>query len=347
MSLWRSKSRVIAAVLTSALTVSVLGLSTGPPAFAGHGTLSGPHVVVHDGLNREYYKYVPPNLPAGARQLVIVLHGGNQYAYDAATQSTSPQSYWKTIADTDGLIVVYPQATLNVSGDPHWNDCRSSGSRLTTADDVGFIDAMIGQVSSGHDIDAGRVYATGGSNGGMMSYRLAFQLSHKIAAIGAVIANIPDDPAGECPAGPANPISVAIANGDGDTYWMPFNGGCVANFCAYHGSVTSTDSTVTFWRNHNGANGGGSLYTYANSNTTDNSKVQRRVYTGGSQGTEVPYFKVVKLGTNGAGHAIPSLCCYIGGYIEGSPPFGVGKQNRDIEGNQRIWNYLKNHTLTS
>ncbi len=337
---WRS-GRVHRGAL--ALVAITAALTLGPVPSAQAGTLSGPHTLVHGGLTREYYKYVPSNLPAGARPLVVVLHGGNSNAYDAATLATSPQTHWKTIADADGLIVVYPNATTNVDGQRHWNDCRSNASKLTTANDVGFIDALIGQVSSQHTIDANKVYATGASNGGMMGYRLAVQLSNKIAAVGAVNANKPDDPAGECPGNPANPISIAVMNSNGDDTWMPFYGGCVASNCTSHGSVQSSDSTVTYWRNHNGANGGGSLYTYANTVVFDNSKVERRVYTGGSQGTEVPYFKVVKTCCNGAGHAIPSLCCYVGSGAE----FLLGRQNRDIEANQELWSYLKNHTLTS
>lgn len=330
-----------------ALVAPGLWLTVAPPAEAA-GTLTQFTTTV-GGVSRSYYEYIPNNLPSGARPLVFALHGGTQNAYDAATDPklNGAAYYWRTVADTDGVVLVYPQAAPGDPGSPNngapnWNDCRSEAQRLPDVDDVAFFDQMITEVSGRHSIDSQRIYSAGSSNGGMMSYRLALELSNKFAAVSANAALMAVDPNNECPDQPANPITVAVMQGDGDPM-MPYAGGCVSGNCSYEGQVISADATVTYWRSFLGANGGGTLYTYANTNTLDKSKVERRVYTGGSQGTEVPYFKVVKTGTNGAGHAMPSLCCQITWGVE----LIVKKQNKDIEGIQEIWNYLKNHTLTS
>ena len=336
-----SRGRIVVAVALA--TALVVGNFVSPPPTAAAGTLTE-FVTSHGGVSRDYWEYRPNNLPGGARPLVIVLHGGTQTAEEISTDPkvNGAAYFWRTLADEKGFIVVYPNARLGADNKQNWNDCRSEATRLPNSNDVGFIDQVITEVSGRHSIDSQRVYASGASNGGMMAYRLALELSHKIAAVGAVAANMAVDPYDECPNAPANPISVSVMNGDGDPM-MPFNGGCVNGDCPYDGQVQSTQATVDFWKTHNATTAGGSLFTYPNPNTTDRSIVERRVYTGGSQGTAVPYFKVVKTGTNGAGHATPSLCCHITWGVE----LIVKKQNKDIEGIREFWNYLDDHTLTT
>jgi polyhydroxybutyrate depolymerase len=88
------------------------------------------------------------------------------------------------IADTANFFVVYPQGTIDsligISG-THWNVMFGTG-----IDDVGFISAMIDEIYWSHGINLSRVYATGFSNGGFMSYTLACELSDRIAAIAPV-----------------------------------------------------------------------------------------------------------------------------------------------------------------
>ena len=57
--------------------------------------------------------------------------------------------------------------------------------------DVAFIAALIDHLIKKFNADPKRVYATGMSNGAMMSYRLGCELSGKIAAIAPVAGNIP------------------------------------------------------------------------------------------------------------------------------------------------------------
>jgi polyhydroxybutyrate depolymerase len=56
-------------------------------------------------------------------------------------------------------------------------------------DDVGFFSALINHFVKIYNADPERIYATGASNGGMMCYRLACELSGKIIAVAALIAN--------------------------------------------------------------------------------------------------------------------------------------------------------------
>ncbi len=80
------------------------------------------------------------------------------------------------VADTAGIVVVYPNGI-----DETWNVSSTTGT-----DDVGFISALIDTVDYQYSIDLNRVFATGMSMGGFMSYRLACELSERIAAIASV-----------------------------------------------------------------------------------------------------------------------------------------------------------------
>ncbi len=86
-------------------------------------------------------------------------------------------------------------------------------------DDVAFIDAVIDQVEADHDIDETRVFAFGHSNGGIMSYRLACELSDRIVGIGVVAGTLGID---DC--APTQPVSVMHIHGTADQN-LPIDGG--------------------------------------------------------------------------------------------------------------------------
>ena len=88
-------------------------------------------------------------------------------------------------ADTAEFVVVYPEGAQNPSGLKTWNAgfCCGANANLLNTDDVGFISRLIDTITAKYRIDSKRVYATGHSNGAMMCYKLANDLSQKIAAI--------------------------------------------------------------------------------------------------------------------------------------------------------------------
>jgi len=90
-----------------------------------------------------------------------------------------------------------------------WNagHCCDPAMRQS-ADDVGFVNALIDELSRMHPIDPDRIYVTGMSNGGMLSHRLGIELSHRIAAIAPVVATVFGDEKK-----PANPVSALMLNG--------------------------------------------------------------------------------------------------------------------------------------
>ena len=119
------------------------------------------------GADRTMKVYAPSGLQNN-RPLLISLHGLNQ---DPDYQQN--QARWEQVADTAKFVVVYPRA-VNLSWD-------ISGDR-----DINLILAIIDDMRARYGIDRNRVYVTGFSMGGMMSYHVANRIADKVAAIGPV-----------------------------------------------------------------------------------------------------------------------------------------------------------------
>jgi polyhydroxybutyrate depolymerase len=311
-------------IMVAALLVALV--SPGSPAQSGSGSgIQTSHSFTYDGLTRSYLKYVPAGLPATPVPLVMVLHGGGESAAGVAAPSRAP-SHWKAIADLDKFIVVYPDGVDN-----QWHDCRSDGhTRIGRADDVGFLGALIGLMRETHNIDLARVYSTGTSNGGMMSFRLASEMTAQIAAIGPNVANLPVDPDAEC-IDPTLPITVATINADADPL-VPWNGGCLL-LCT-SGTVVGAEATRDYWIDHDqAASMPTDTHAYPDIFANDGpSTVTRYRHDGGVNGTQVAFFRVFS-----GGHNEPSTHHFQGSGV-------VGPQNRDIEMSEELWAIMKNHT---
>ena len=133
--------------------------------------------IVVDGLSRSYTLNLPPNYYENAGfSLVIAMHGGGGSASQFESTSKLTEK-----ANAAGFIVVYPEGTGVINT---WNAGTCCGSAVNNnINDVKFISMLIDKLVASYKINAKKVYATGHSNGGMMSYRLACELSTKIAAI--------------------------------------------------------------------------------------------------------------------------------------------------------------------
>jgi polyhydroxybutyrate depolymerase len=138
--------------------------------------------LVVDGLDRTYIVNLPPEYyEAEALPLVIALHGGG--GEGAQFESTSLLT---NKANSAGFIVAYPDGVKSTGalGARTWNAGKCcSYAVLQNINDVKFISELIDELIATYNINPKRVYVTGHSNGGMMSYRLACQLSGKIAAV--------------------------------------------------------------------------------------------------------------------------------------------------------------------
>ncbi|MDP3909361.1 MAG: PHB depolymerase family esterase [Gemmatimonadales bacterium] len=137
-----------------------------------------------DGRTRRYIAHLPPHARAGAPlPVVIVLHGGG-----GSGRGMQPMVRTDGLADREGFIVVYPDGTGRWGRRLlTWNAGSCCGyARDRQVDDVGFIRALLDDLSRRTPVDTRRVYATGLSNGGMMAYRLGAEAGDRIAAIAPV-----------------------------------------------------------------------------------------------------------------------------------------------------------------
>lgn len=184
------------------------------------GTTTTASVQTPDGRTRTYHLYVPGSARTTTRRLplLIALHGG----LGSGTQFEH-QSGFDKLADANRFIVAYPDG---VGAGPRgnfartWNGGRCCGPAVKQGvDDVTFVRMIIDQVSRRHPIDAARVFAAGHSNGGIFAYRLACELSDRIAAIGVQSASL------ELPTcAPSQPVSLIHIHGTADRN-LPITGG--------------------------------------------------------------------------------------------------------------------------
>ncbi len=190
---------------------------------------------------RNYILHEPPTYTSSsAVPLMIALHGRSWTA-----AGFRDLSQINLLSNVNNFIVAYPDGLQN-----SWNagNCCS----LIGADDVTLISGMIDSISSKYNIDKTRVWALGWSNGGMMAYRLACELSEKVTAIaigGAVFA------ADSCK--PAKPVSVFAIHGT-DDQTLPIEGYVVGppplkSAEKYAGYAGCTSSNATSWSCPNGS----------------------------------------------------------------------------------------------
>ncbi|HTZ40682.1 MAG TPA: PHB depolymerase family esterase [Syntrophales bacterium] len=170
----------------------------------------------HGGRTRTYLVHLPVSYSKDkAWPVVLIFHGGG-----GSGEQMAKMTGFSEKADREGFIAVYPNGTgLWQNRFLTWNagNC-CAWAYENRIDDVGFIRALIGKLKSDYAVDDRRIYATGISNGGMMSYRLACELSDLIAAIGPVAG------AQNLDCKPLRPVSVIVLHGTADLY-VRYGGG--------------------------------------------------------------------------------------------------------------------------
>ena len=177
--------------------------------------------VTADDRLRRYLVYAPPQYdPPQPTPVVLAFHGGG-----GSPQSTIQLSGLNHKADDAGFIVVYPFGTApDGSMSYTWNGGQCCGyAQATNTDDVAFIDTLLDDLANAASTDPERIYATGMSNGAVLTYRLANELAHRIAAVAPVAG-----PVGQKSVAPSRAVPVMHFHGTADEF-APFEGGPGAN----------------------------------------------------------------------------------------------------------------------
>jgi len=263
-----------------------------------------------------------------------LLHGtlGNADTITGADGSAAPFKIWMDIAESEKLILMIPEGLSHPSGETGWNDCRGDTTTTPSNDDVAFIAELIQQFHLSFSIDSDRIYASGISNGGFMSLRLALELSDQIAAVGVIAASMPA--VSKC-ADAVRPTSVLFMNGTADLL-IPYFGGVIGNPADGRGTVLSASDSVQYWTGFNQTSQVGPVSDFPNSDTTDGSTARRYRYFGGLEQTEVVLYEI-----SGGGHSGPSI-------LEQHSPLAeliIGRQNHDIEMAREVWEFFRDKRL--
>jgi len=300
---------------------------------------------------RTYRVHMPPGHDRSRHApVVIVLHGGVVNAY-----FTEYNTGMNATADREGFIVVYPNGTGRLPDRIlTWNVGFGFAYALrNNINDVGFIRELIGRVLVEYGGDARRVYATGISNGGILSYKLASEASDLLAAV----APVAGASAGRARRGgplvvfgpPVHPVSVVAFHGMQDQL-MPYAGGQGAGVT--NAIYPPVQESIDRWVAYNGCAAVPDVWTSPSGN------ILRQWYTGGSEGTEVALYSI----RNG-GHTWPGGTNLAGGgtaEIGGAQPARafrsgpmqrrmlarVGQPTQEISANDLMWEFFQRHART-
>ncbi|RZV50172.1 MAG: hypothetical protein EX268_17605 [Deltaproteobacteria bacterium] len=266
-----------------------------------NGTLdsSTTHVDLEfDGMVRSYEMHVPPSYD-GMTPTPLVL---NFHGFTSSGLGQQESSNMDATADAEGFLAVYPNGL-----DQSWNAGLCCGRSATLGvDDVGFTRAVIEDLSARGCIDPSRVYATGMSNGGFFSHRLACEAADVIAAVAPVAGVLALDPA-TCT--PSRPISILHLHGTGDPL-VRYDGGGLAD-------SPSVESSIAGWLDRNGCTGEPTV-TFQNGSATCET-------TDDCDGDA----SVTLCTIEGAGHCWPGQPCRVLG--------DLGESTTDIDANEAIW----------
>ena len=282
--------------------------------------------ILHDAVERTYQVYLPKNFDkSNPTPLVFALHGGggtgSRFEKDVSEGSLT------SAAEARGMILVTPDGI-----DKRWNDGRTEhfgGDRMY--DDVGFISALIDRMIEDYGVDPKRVYATGISNGGLMSFRLALDLSDKIAAIAPVTAQVSKAVESKVP---DFPVSLMLVNGVEDPL-VPYDGGCINNLfneddC--RGEVLSTDESIAKFLGYNQCATSGETEAIIDQVPNDGTGVEITRYNTCADNTDLVLVKVI-----GGGHTWPGGAQYL-------PINAVGAVSEEINASEMILDFFLSHS---
>jgi polyhydroxybutyrate depolymerase len=271
----------------------------------------------HQGITRTYDLYIPSSYQTDRPiPLVLAFHGGG-----GSGRKLAGTTRLNNVAEREGFIVVYPDGINN-----HWNDGRGVPGVNPELDDVSFVKALIRELQKSLNIDRRRIYATGISNGGMFTQRLACELSGRIAGFASVVGSLPAPLQPTCK--PKAPVSMLMLNSPRDQF-IPWQGGML--LVGEGGKIISIPQTIEFWKQHNACSSAGQVQLLPDNAPNDGTRVRKVSYTNCRRGSEVVLYTIF-----GGGHTWP-------GAVGQPPQFGV--TSRDINGSEVIWDFFKSKAL--
>lgn len=264
-------------------------------------------------LERSYILHIPASVNLNKSvPLVLVFHGGAGNAENAIRMTGFNQ-----IADENGFIVAYPNGTGRLEDKIlTWNGGGCCGfAQNNHIDDVGFVRAVIADIETVASINPKQIYATGISNGGIMSYRLACEAADLFAAIAPVSGSLMISP---CT--PTEPVSVIHFHGTDDQHIL-YDGGYGPKSLV-DVNFTSVKDSVNFWVGFDQCQN--------QTTTTPLSDIQLDEWKDCANQTNVTLYTIL-----GGQHAWPGSDGP--GWIDGDEP------TQSISATELIWEFFKLH----
>ncbi|MGM0479221.1 MAG: extracellular catalytic domain type 1 short-chain-length polyhydroxyalkanoate depolymerase [Bacteroidota bacterium] len=283
----------------------IIGLFIALTAMGQSGSMIA-NTYTYGGEAREYKLYVPTTYDGSeAVPLIFNLHG-----YTSNMDQQIAYGDFRSIADTANFLIVHPNGTFDQSGNRFWNAFGASG-----VDDVGFLSSLIDTINNEYNIDLNRLYSTGMSNGGYMSFELACQLGNRIAAVASVTGAMTSNRISACNAPKPTPIMQIHGTQDPT---VPYNGGT---------NNVAIPDVIDYWVQQTNCNTTPTIDQVPDTDPNDGCTAEHHVYTGGDQGATVEHFKI-----EDGGHTWPGA------------PVNIGVTNQDIDASIEIWRFFSQYS---
>lgn len=268
------------------------------------------HTLMVGPLERSYVLHIPPTYDfSHPTPIVLAFHGITLDAYEMIRISgLNIQS------DAAGFIVVYPNA---YGRQRSWNGghCCGEAARENT-DDVGFARALLDELDTYLNIDHNRIYATGFSNGAILTYRLGCEMADQIAAIAPVSATQAQEDIQACH--PSRPLPVLHFHGMDDEP-NPYNGGVTPGGVQF----ISVSDQIAFWVSANGCP--------TQAKQTTSGSIVHNVYAPCQDGAAVELYTII-----GGKHAWP------GGE---AVSLRMGQPTMEISATPLMWEFFIAHPM--
>lgn len=265
-----------------------------------------------NGLSRDFIEYSTPGNDGQKiykdKDLMIIFHGGKGNAEKMKTQTI-----FADLAKSNNLVLVFPEGLNHV-----WNDGRK-GYESTI--DVEFVKELVKKYKAQ---GVNKIMATGFSNGGILSLRLACENVPGLNYVGAIAGSLPE---GINCSGSAGK-NIMMINGT-DDHFILWEGGAIASNdkAAGGGRLMGIESAVKVFEKNN------HCVTEKNQtidfNFDDRSSVEKQSYL--CKKGSLVFYKV-----EGGGHTMP------GGKNRATLSNAIGHTNRDISTERELIDFLKN-----
>lgn len=269
--------------------------------------------------NRSWWEYVPNGCSNKECPLILAFHSG-----ESSGERFNDEVKLTDFSEEHNFIIVFPNAIHK-----QWNDGRNETA--SNNEDLEFVDKLLEELLKLYKIDNHKIFATGLSEGGLFTFRLACERSEFFAAIAPVAANMASDLIGKC--NPKRTIPIINFVGTDDKF-IPMSGGAVRGRLGLtkKGTVLSTNQTMGFWIKRNKCNPKPNVDKVRDQAKKDSTYAVLEKYEGCEGGADI--FRWV---IGGGGHTWPS-----GTVLKRKL---LGKVSREVNATEEIWNFFSNHPM--